>query len=273
MAINIEKLRERLDVLKTSNNRTKGLWKPKPGKHKIRILPNASDLENPFTEMYFHYGTIVPKKTIVSPKSYGNPDPVEEMGLKLKGTGDQTDWKLGNTLVPKQRTYARILVRGQESEGVLVWGFSKQIFEALLDAITDEDEGSDITDLKEGRDVIVNIEAAEEGGKNKFPTITVKVSVKATHVSDDAEVLAMIKNQPKMEELFPEPTYEELKGYLQTWADAAEETSDRDTEAVGGKDEDEEEVKPAKAAAKKSSKKVDQSEVANKFADVFDDEE
>ena len=44
------------------------------------------------------------------------------------------------------RTFAAVIVRGKESEGVKFWGFGKTVYQELLGVIYDPDYG-DITDL------------------------------------------------------------------------------------------------------------------------------
>ena len=60
------------------------------------------------------------------------------------------------------RTYAPVVVRGEESQGVKFWGFGKTVYQELL-SIIDPDYG-DITDPISGRDVSVEFKTAEETG-------------------------------------------------------------------------------------------------------------
>ena len=114
---------------------------------------------------------------MVSPTSFGRPDPIVEFAEKLKKSGDKDDWKLGKKIEPKFRVYAPVIVRGAESEGVKFWSFGKQIYTELLGVIADPDYG-DITDLMNGRDITIEHTAAEkEGG---FPSFTVRVKPNTT---------------------------------------------------------------------------------------------
>jgi hypothetical protein len=213
MGINLDAIRGRLNTLKNANNRTSNIWKPEPGEHQIRIVPYVHNTENPFLELYFHYN--LGKKSTLSPISFGRPDPIVEFAEKLKQTGDKEDWIAGRKLEPKMRTYVPVLVRGQEKEGVKFWGFGKQVYESILGFIADPDYG-DITDLKEGRDVVVTVKSAEEAGRNYAET-TIRIKPKQTPATDNPDIVAKIKEQPKITELYPEPTYDDLKIQLQTW--------------------------------------------------------
>lgn len=227
MAINLEAIRGRLSTLKNANNRTSNIWKPEPGEHQIRIVPYVHNVENPFLELYFHYN--LGKKSTLSPISFGRPDPVVEFAENLQKTGSKEDWIAGKKLEPKMRTYVPVLIRGREKEGVKFWGFGKQVYESILGFMADSDYG-DITDLREGRDIVVTVKSPEEAGKSYAET-TIRIKPKQTPATDNPEVVAKIKEQPKITELYPEPTYDELTVQFKKWmGDQESEADDADTE-------------------------------------------
>lgn len=221
MAINLDAIRNRLNGLKNSSNRTSNIWKPEPGEHQIRIVPYTHNRENPFIELHFHYN--LGKKSMLSPSSFGRPDPVLEFAKKLQQAGDKESWVAGKKMEPKMRTYVPVIIRGQENEGVKFWGFGKQIYQELLSFIADPDYG-DITDLHEGRDIVVTVKSAEEAGKSYAET-TIRIKPKQTPATENDAVIEKINNQPDITELYPEPSYEELKSQLLTWMGNAEEQS------------------------------------------------
>lgn len=221
MAINLDAIRNRLNGLKNSSNRTSNIWKPEPGEHQIRIVPYTHNRENPFIELHFHYN--LGKKSMLSPSSFGRPDPVLEFAKKLQQAGDKESWVAGKKMEPKMRTYVPVIIRGQENEGVKFWGFGKQIYQELLSFIADPDYG-DITDLHEGRDIVVTVKSAEEAGKSYAET-TIRIKPKQTPATENDAVIDKINNQPDITELYPEPSYEELKSQLLTWMGNAEEQS------------------------------------------------
>jgi len=222
MAINLDAIRNRLNGLKNANNRTSNIWKPEPGEHQIRIVPYVHNRENPFIELHFYYN--FSKKSLLSPSSFGRPDPIFEFAKKLQQAGDKESWIQGKKLEPKMRTYVPVIVRGQENEGVKFWGFGKQIYQELLSFIADPDYG-DITDLHEGRDIVVTVKSAEEAGKSYAET-SIRIKPKQTPATENPAVIEKIKEQPEITELYPEPSYEELKSQLRTWMGNAEEQSD-----------------------------------------------
>jgi hypothetical protein len=215
MALDINKIKSRLNSLSNTNQKSNLLWKPNPGKQEVRIVPYKFQPDNPFIELKFHYN--LNNKTYLSPDSFGRPDPIVEFAARLKRSGDKEEWKLARKLEPKMRTFAPIVVRGEEHEGVKFWGFGKQVYQELLSIMSDPDYG-DITDLANGRDVVVEFKTAEETGK-QFPetSIRVKPNMKPAVDPTNKELLEKIANQTKILDLFPELTYEELKDVMNAW--------------------------------------------------------
>ena len=224
MAINIDAIKNKLQALQTKTSKQENLWKPAPGVHQIRIVPYIHNRENPFLELYFHYN--FSGKTILSPISFGKPDPIVEFAEKLKSTGNKDDWKMGRSLEPKMRCYVPILIRGKESEGIKFWGFGKNVYQEILGFITDADYG-DITDPMNGRDIAVEFKSKEQTGKD-FPETAIRVKPNVTVMTDNKEILEMIKNQPKITELFKEYTCDEIEVILQNWLTP---TDDKGTES------------------------------------------
>ena len=218
MALDLDAIKAKLQELQSSNtggggSKSNNFWKPPVGKTQIRIVPYAFDKSNPFQELFFHYE--VGKKTMVSPSSYGRPDPIQEFAEKLKKSGDKEDWKLGRKIEPKFRCYTPIIVRGEESEGVKFYAFGKKIYQELLGVIADPDYG-DITDLMNGRDVTIECIAPDkEGG---YPSYTVRVKPNQTPATEDKAIADKIVNgQADLSTLFTELSYEEMKTALEEW--------------------------------------------------------
>tara|TARA_R100000005_G_C4959643_1_gene176855 strand:+ start:87 stop:857 length:771 start_codon:yes stop_codon:yes gene_type:complete len=230
MAIDLEAIKRKLNQLQTTGARQNNLWKPEPGKQVVRIVPYQHDRSNPFRELYFHYD--LGKRNYLSPVTHGKPDPVVEFCEKLKASGNSDEWKLGKKMEPKMRTYVPVLVRGKESEGVKLWGFGKQVYQELLGFITDPDYG-DITDPMGGRDILVEFTPSE--GPGQFPKTTIRVKPNVTPMTEDKNVAeAVAKNQPNLDDIFKEPSYDDLKEALENWlnpdAEATETSSTTETE-------------------------------------------
>tara|TARA_B100001123_G_scaffold432727_1_gene556249 strand:+ start:4922 stop:5689 length:768 start_codon:yes stop_codon:yes gene_type:complete len=220
--MDISKIKSRLNQLQKTNSNTNSFWKPAPGKTVIRIVPYKFNKENPFQELFFHYQ--LGNKTHLSPASFGRPDPVEEFSNKLKSTGVKDDWIQGKRLEPKMRTFAPVIIRGQESEGVKFWGFGKTVYQELLSIIADPDYG-DITDPMNGRDIMVERQTPAEAG-NQYGKTTIRVKPNMTPITEDKGMLENIfESQVDITELYTEPSYDELKEALQNYLNPSDENS------------------------------------------------
>lgn len=225
MAIDLNAIRSRLNKLQSTTKKSEELWKPEPGKHQIRLVPYKFTPDNPFIELYFHYDIL--KKTYLSPSSFGRPDPIVEFADKLKRMGGKEEWKTAKKMEPKLRTFALVVVRGHEAEGVKFWGFGKTVYQDLLGYLSDPDYG-DITDPKTGRDLTIEVISAEDSGAS-YPTTNVRVKPKECLLSDDAETMAkFLDNQKQITEIYQELTYDELCEVMTKWLTPDAEADDED---------------------------------------------
>ena len=223
--MDLNAIRKRLGQLQTTNNRTSSLWKPQPGKTQIRIVPYEFNKDNPFIELFFHYN--LNNRSYLSPISFGRPDPIEEFAQKLKGSGNKEDYQLSKKLEAKMRTFAPVIVRGEESQGVKFWGFGKTVYQELLSIIADPDYG-DITDPVNGRDVVVEFISAEESGAS-FPKTNIRVKPNQTPISDEPSVLEKVKTSQKdITEIYQEQSYEDLTNVLNEWLNPSEESTEEE---------------------------------------------
>ena len=222
MAINLDAIKQKLSQLQNVTTKQNNLWKPEAGAQQVRIVPYQHNRENPFLELYFHYN--FGGKNVLSPITFGRPDPIVEFAEKLKSSGNKDDWKMGKKLEPTMRCYAPVLVRGKEHEGVKFWGFGKTVYQELLGFISDPDYG-DITDPMNGRDITVEFKSKEQTGKD-YPETSIRVKPNTSPITQDKSVLEKLKSQPNITDIFKEPSYEDLMKMLQDWLnpDSAEST-------------------------------------------------
>ena len=227
--MDINAVKKRLAQLQTSTTRSTNLWKPQPGKTQIRIIPYKLNTDTPFIELFFHYD--LGGKSFLSPTSFGRPDPIEEFADKLKQSGNREDWRLGKKLEAKLRTFAPVVVRGEESQGTKFWGFGKTVYQELLSLIADPDYG-DISDPINGRDVVVEFKTAEETGAS-FPKTSIRVKPNQTPITEDKAVLTtLLDDQKDIREVYNELSYDELAEALGDWlnpSDGEETTTKSDT--------------------------------------------
>ena len=218
--MDLDAIKSRLNQLQ--NTQTNAFWKPQPGKSQIRIVPYKFDKNNPFSELFFHY-SLVPNKTVLSPLSFGRPDPVQQFADKLKGSGNKDEWIQGKRIEPKMRTFVPVIVRGEESEGVKFWGFGKTVYQELLSIIADPDYG-DISDSTTGRDIVVERQTPAEAG-NQYGKTTIRVKPNVTPLSEDSNLLEkLLGEQPELKELYTEPTFDELKAQLSNFLNPSDST-------------------------------------------------
>lgn len=221
MTLNIAALKAKLNQFTKQANSSEAIWKPTEGKHVIRIIPWKENRENPFIELYFHY---LGNKTHLSPTSFGNRDPIMEFADALASGGTKDDWAQARPFRPKLRTFVPIIVRGEESKGVRFMSFGKTVYTELLSIISDPDYG-DITDVKNGRDIVVEYIPQEKSDTN-FAKTMVRPKPNQTPAAPDADTIQkFLTEQPDIRSIFKEPSYEELKVALERYLDPSAGTS------------------------------------------------
>lgn len=263
MSLNIAALKAKLNQFTKQGNTSEALWKPTEGKHVLRIVPWKNNKENPFVELYFHY---LGNKTYLSPTSYGNRDPIMEFAEALASGGTKDDWAQARPFRPKLRTFVPVIVRGEESKGVRFMSFGKTVYTELLSIISDPDYG-DITDVKNGRDIVVEYIPQEKSDTN-FAKTMVRPKPNQTPVSTDPDMVQrFLTEQPDIRSIFKEPSYEELKVALERYLDPSAGTMPVAVNA----DVDETPTKPTSPTAAKSveMKSTSVKDMIDEFDEVF----
>lgn len=272
--MDINALKQRLNTLQSTNtpgkkekiDYSKVYWKPKEeGKYQIRIVPSKLNPQNPFQEVFVHYG--FSKFPIYALTNWGEKDPIVEFAAQLRKTSDRENWVLAKKLDPKMRVFAPVIVRGEEEKGVRLWEFGKEIYMQLLGIAEDEDYG-DYTDINEGRDFTVDVVKGDIGGRQGLKS-SIRIKPKTTPLHADASLIkAFLNEQPALLEIQRKMDFEAIKEVLQNWL------TPEDAESNSGDDEEElpVEVAPVKAYAVKTplAAKVNKAE---KFDALFDEDE
>ena len=222
--MDIEQIKKKLSQLQSTTSTKENFWKPIPGKTQVRMVPYKFNKDNPFVELYFHYN-LGNNKTYLSPVSFGRPDPVNEFSEKLKSSGNREEWLQGKKIEPKMRTFAPVVVRGQEKDGVKFWGFGKTVYQELLGFIADPDYG-DFADAINGRDIVVERQTPAEAG-NQYGKTTIRVKPNQTPITEDSKLLEDIFNsQVDLTGIYNEPTYDELKEALENYLNPSDNEDD-----------------------------------------------
>jgi hypothetical protein len=206
-------------------DRSQYFWKAPMGKSQIRFVPFKENKENPFSEVFFHYG--IGNRTMISPINYGEKDPIVEFSKELRKTSEPENWRLAKKLEPKMRVFAPVVVRGEENKGVRFWEFGKQVYQELLSYAADEDYG-DFTDVVSGLDMTVEVVQG-----NPYPQTSLRVKPKQSPLSDDnASVEKWLAEQPELLKYYKKYSYDEMKTALQEWLNPEEATEQTATEAL-----------------------------------------
>jgi hypothetical protein len=247
-------------------------WKPKAGKHQVRILPSKFDKSNPFREVYFHYG--FSKGPILALTNWNEKDPIVEFAKSLRKSSDKEDWQLAKKVEPKLRYFVPVLVRGEEEKGARLWEFGKLIYDQLLGIAADEDYG-DYTDITDGRDFTIDAVEDVVAGR-KGIKCGIRVKPKTTPISEDANLVnKALEEQPDIFSINKHYSFDELKDLLDKWLNP---DSEEDTETpIASKATDEEEDdflteinKPVEQTYKLNVTATKTSN-ADKFDDLFND--
>jgi hypothetical protein len=213
-------IKKRLESLNKQTTNSGGgnknlFWKPSVGKQLIRVVPSKYNKANPFTEMMFYYG-IGSKRVMASPANWGEKDPIQEFAKQLRNSNDKENWRLAKKLDAKVRTFAPVIIRGEESEGVKLWQFGKEVYQDFLNMAADEEIG-DFTDIAEGRDIKLTTVGPEVTG-TPYNKTTIGPSLKTTGLAEGEEMVnALLENQADPMKVFKPLTYDEMKEALQEW--------------------------------------------------------
>jgi hypothetical protein len=270
--MDLDVIKQRLDSLNKQTNNSGGgnknlFWKPSIGKQVIRVVPFKYNSSNPFTEMKFYYG-IGDKRVMASPTNWGEKDPIVEFTKQLRQTNDKENWRLAKKLDAKVRIFAPVVVRGEESEGVKLWQFGKEIYQEFLNMAADEEIG-DFTDIMSGRDIKLTTVGPEVTG-TPYNKTSIGPSMKTSPLSEDESLVkTLLEEQADPKKVFKPLSYDEMKQALQEWLspEGSEEEGDIISEPSEGFDNDKEEKKSNYSLNVKTKQSK-----SDKFDSLFEDD-
>ena len=210
MGIDIKKMRQKLADL--HNRGGKGgarFWKPSEGENVVRIIPTKDG--DPFKHFHFHYN-VGEKTGILCPKkNFGDECPVCDFVSKLYNDGDDDSIQMARKLVAKSRFFSPVVVRGEDAEGVKVWGYSKTVYENLLQLVLNPDYG-DITDPNNGTDLVLTYGKAPGA---MYPSTNITARRKTTAISADPDQMSeYLDSEPDFDNLFEVKSREDVSAIL-----------------------------------------------------------
>jgi hypothetical protein len=253
MAIDLKKMRAKLDAMQNKGKKSSSWWKPSDGEQMIRIVPTPDG--DPFKEHWFHYNVGNNAGFMCPKKNFGDDCPVCDFVDSLwkeANKGDEESKKLARDMGAKQRFFSPVLVRGEEKEGVRIWGYGKKAYEMLLQLVLNPDYG-DITDPDEGTDL--NIRYGKPAGAS-FPQTDIMPARKVSKICPDItseECKDLLDTLPDFDTLFERQSTADVQKKLDEYFSDDESAEDRSNESV----------KYSEAAVSKATSSVEEA-----FADL-----
>jgi hypothetical protein len=217
MAIDMEIVRNRMSALKNAGNGGGKFWRPSEGEQTIRIVPPGGG--DPFRDYWFHYNVGDAPGFLSPKKNFGEDCPLDNFVRQLWKEGTEESKRIAKKLSARQRFFAPVLVRGEEAEGVKVWGFGKRAYETLLNLVLNPEYG-DITDPESGIDLVLYYEKPVGAS---FPETKITPRRKSSPLHENAEQAAeLMESVPDFEELFASSrkTTEEVQEILDKFLDS-----------------------------------------------------
>jgi len=198
------------------------MWRPQEGEEAtVRLLSFPDNDGQPFKERWFYYN-IGNNPGLLSPHQFGNKDPVQDLINKLREDGSKESYELAKKLYPKMRSYAPVIVRGEEDRGVRLWSFGKTVYQSLLNIMLDEDYG-DITDPVQGRDVKV---ICTKAPGRQWAMTEVRPRGKQSHLNENAKTAKeWLDSIPNVDDIYTCKTSDELEKIINDWLNSDEETT------------------------------------------------
>lgn len=261
MALDLDSIRRKLDELNGVKKQTTSLvnmWKPEPGEHRVRVLPWGDS--EPIKERYFYYLENAP--SILAPYQFGKPDPISDLVKSLYRSGSPEEKNMAKKLLPKMRAYVPVIVRGEESKGVMLWAFGKQVYQRILGFFVDAEVG-DISDPDGGFDLVVKI--SKLPGK-QFNDTTVDAARRPSKLStDQKQVQSWLTSVPNINDVFKLKSTDEIKEILNNWLNVDDQQEKSEVQQTAN-----ESVGTVKSAEKSSGNSFSDLDMA--FADLLEDQ-
>jgi hypothetical protein len=196
MGIDLAKMKAKRDALENRGGKS-AFWRPEDGEQTIRLVPTADG--DPFKEYWFHYNLGKNPGFLSPKKNFGEEDPLNDFIRQLYNEGSDESVKMAKSLGARQRFFSPVLVRGQEEEGVKLWGYGKTAYKELLNLVLNPEYG-DITDVNEGTDLVITY--GKPAGA-QFPQTTIVPRRKSSALTEsDDTTSGMLDSIPNFDEVF-----------------------------------------------------------------------
>ena len=237
MSIDLEKMRSKLNALKNKGGRSSSFWRPQDGDQTVRIVPTAAG--DPFKEFWFHYN-LGKNAGFLSPyRNFGEADPLNDFVRSLFNEQTEEATKMAKSLMARQRFFSPVIVRGEESKGVRIWGYGKTVYEQLLNLVLNPEYG-DITDPETGTDLTINY--GKPAGA-AFPVTRLTPNRRTSAICPDMtteECAELLETVPEVGTLFERKTPQDVQAMLDEYlaSDDVAEAASSETQKYGAVDSD-----------------------------------
>ena len=209
MGLDMKKMRQKYSALKNRGNGKSFFWRPQDGDQTIRIVPTADG--DPFKEYWFHYNLGKQAGFLSPKKNFGEDDPLDNFVRSLYREGTDESIKMAKSLSARQRFFAPVIVRGEEDQGIKIWGFGKTVYETILNLVLNPEYG-DITDIETGTDLTLNY--GKPAGA-QFPQTKLTPKRRPSPLTDNRDrTQELVENIPDFSTVFDRKTPEQVQTIL-----------------------------------------------------------
>lgn len=198
--LDIKKIQEKKKMLEAQEQQRQGLfYKFRQGDNVFRILPYKDVF---YLEVFQHR---VGGKLVICPKTF---DPVKRCPIceKVEQLREEGLLQEASRLKQIVRYYSVVVYKEDNEEKVGIIGYGNLIWKALANLLLDPEWG-DFTDYRNG--YAININRAGEGLETEYHVVP-----RPKKAVSKEKWESWLKKAPKLEEVFKEPSYEELMGAL-----------------------------------------------------------
>jgi len=168
------------------------------GQKRIRILP-TTDGTSPFKEVEFHEIQVDGKwMKLYDPSQDGEPSPLNEVRKTLLATGSEDDKKLARNYRARKFYIVKVIDRENESDGPKFWRFKHNYkgdgpLDKIIPIIRSK---GDITDIQEGRDLIISLSLNKAPNGREYTSINSIIQEDKSPLHTDPEIVSGWVNHP-----------------------------------------------------------------------------
>ena len=262
MGIDVKKMQAKLNALQNKGGGSKtAFWSPKEGNsYSVRVVPTPDG--DPFKEFWFHYELGTQGGFLCPKKNFSDVCPACDFASKLYKEKNEESAKMAKKFLPRQRFFSPVVVRGEEKEGIKVWGYGKNAYQDLINLVLNPDYG-DITDPEAGTDL--GLTTSKAPGQS-FPITKITPARKTSKLCQggSAECKELLDSLPDFDKLHTRKSTEEVAAILDEYlaGDHSDEEAEKDSKEVA--------KFGAKPAAKVVAKKTEKNAVDAAFDELMD---